>query len=205
MKLVFDVLAESFLQLALFLLIPFFAWLIFRKKANQPFHQWIGFTKPPVPDFKKLIIVIIIQLLLWTVLIPFTEPIMQYSATTDYSRDGFNITAVLCVLLFSFIKTGLSEEILFRGFLAKRLINTLGFVKGTIIQAVIFGLLHSFIYLSGCGILVTVLVVSEAALSGALSVYMNEKIFNGSIIPSWIFHGICNCIPAFAAFVFTGV
>ncbi len=45
--------------------------------------------------------------------------------------------------LFGIIQTGLSEEILFRGFLAKRLISRFGFATGNLLlsMAEAFGLL----------------------------------------------------------------
>ena len=40
------------------------------------------------------------------------------------------------------IQTGLSEEILFRGFLGKRLIAKFGFAVGNVVQGLLFGTLH---------------------------------------------------------------
>ena len=48
--------------------------------------------------------------------------------------------------LFGIIQTGLSEEILFRGFLAKRLISRFGFATGNLPQGLVFGLLHGAMF-----------------------------------------------------------
>ena len=50
---------------------------------------------------------------------------------------------------FGIFQTGLSEEILFRGFLAKRLISRFGFATGNLLQGLVFGILHlSLIHIS---------------------------------------------------------
>lgn len=44
--------------------------------------------------------------------------------------------------LYAFLRTALSEEILFRGFVLKAIKNKAGFYAGNTVQALIFGLLH---------------------------------------------------------------
>lgn len=201
MNIILNTFLESIIQLALFTFVPIVCWLIFRRKVNQPFHEWIGIKKPKLTDVKKLLITVITLILFWLLPSKILSSTMADSATTMYSKDGFSLSAVICILLFSFIKTGLSEEVFFRGFIAKRLINAIGFIKGNIIQAIIFGLAHSFIYLSGCGFFITAAIVAETAITAFLIGYINEKLFNGSIIPTWLLHAAFNCIPAFMAFI----
>ena len=55
--------------------------------------------------------------------------------------------AILMILIMAILKTSLSEEIFFRGFVAKRLIAITNFQIGNTIQAIIFGLIHSLLFL----------------------------------------------------------
>lgn len=194
-----DTIIGSFLQVLLFSLIPFLTWLIFARKKEPSFFKWIGLTKPAIREWKLVLLVIAAGLLLWVLVTPLLNPLMNQSATTDYSRDGFTPLALIQVLFMSFIKTGLSEEILFRGFLGKRLISKFGFAVGNTIQAVLFGAAHSFIILSGCGIMLTLALVAIAAVIGWLQGLLNEKAANGSIFPSFLLHGISNTVTGVMA------
>lgn len=48
----------------------------------------------------------------------------------------------VAVLLIHALKTGLSEEILFRGFIGKRMMARFDFVSGNLLQELLFALLH---------------------------------------------------------------
>ncbi len=97
------------------------------------------------------------------------------------------------------IANGLAEEILFRGFLTKRFINVFGQLKGILLQAVFFALMHNVLYLVA-GLEVSlwyhVLMFIYTGLGALQLAYLNEKLFNGSIWPSVCFHGIGNFISA---------
>ena len=93
-------------------------------------------------------------------------------------------------------KTSLSEEILFRGFIAKRLIAKLGYQRGNILQATIFGLIHLALFLALIGpqlpFLIGIFVFS--GLAGYIMQHINEKHSAGSIIPGWLAHGFGNTV-----------
>jgi uncharacterized protein len=110
--------------------------------------------------------------------------------------SGSTITILLITALF---KTSLSEEILFRGFIAKRLINSLGFKNGNILQALIFGLLHLllFVFLTKATVFSLTLILIFSSFAGWTIGYIKEKYANGSIIPGWLAHGIGNSISYF--------
>ncbi len=101
---------------------------------------------------------------------------------------------------FSFIiaatlKTSLSEEIFFRGFLAKRLISVTNFQIGNIVQAVVFGIIHTLLFMSITENIIFLIIIFVFPTVGAyLKTYINEKLGNGSIIPGWIAHGTANLI-----------
>jgi len=50
---------------------------------------------------------------------------------------GNGIKALVPAFIYSFIQTGLSEEIFFRGFLEKRLIRKFGFQIGNAMQSIL--------------------------------------------------------------------
>jgi membrane protease YdiL (CAAX protease family) len=92
-------------------------------------------------------------------------------------------------------KTSFSEEILFRGFIAKRLIGYLGYLKGNIIQAIIFGIIHAALFAFITSNIIFLIIIFVVPSIGAyVSVYLNEKMANGSIIPGWISHGLANIL-----------
>ena len=67
-------------------------------------------------------------------------------SASAYARLG--AAAVLPALTEAFLDSGAAEEILFRGFLCKRLCGRLGTVGGVAVQAVLFGLMHNLLYLA---------------------------------------------------------
>ena len=62
------------------------------------------------------------------------------TATSDFA--GMGLSALPSAILYAFVQTAFAEEILFRGFLLKRLVAKLGFKNGNAIQSILFGLLH---------------------------------------------------------------
>jgi membrane protease YdiL (CAAX protease family) len=83
--------------------------------------------------------------------------------------------------------------------LNKRLCNKFGTVKGIIIQAVLFGLMHNVMYiLAGLdvGLWYHTLMFAVTGVGALLLGWLNEKIFNGSIIPSILLHGAGNFISS---------
>jgi membrane protease YdiL (CAAX protease family) len=94
------------------------------------------------------------------------------------------------------VKTALTEEIFFRGLIAKRLISWLGFSVGNLIHALIFGAVHLLIFLIPGGPKFTPLLGAAFLLlpgaSGWLMAFANEKAGNGSIAPGWMIHALGN-------------
>lgn len=115
-------------------------------------------------------------------------------ATNQFYGKG--IKALFPALIYAFIQTGLSEEILFRGFLMKRLSNKFGFQLGNVLQSLVFGLMHGVLFFSNIAILAVCFITIFTAIVGWLLGWMNEKEADGSIIPSWIMHGIVNFLSA---------
>ena len=95
----------------------------------------------------------------------------------------------------SFIQQAMAEEILFRGFIAKRLIAKTGLLARNLIQAAIFGSIHVLFSMSDSRNLMaySIIFISTAA-GGWLLGCLSEKLYNGSIIPSILLHGFGNFI-----------
>lgn len=107
--------------------------------------------------------------------------------------------AVLPALIYSFLQTGLSEEIFFRGFLMRIFIDAFGFNIGNFIQGLLFGVLHGIIFFSVLGITQVLIVVFITGATGLLMGWINEKQSGGSIVSSWLLHGLANLIASVIA------
>lgn len=114
--------------------------------------------------------------------------------------SGMGAAAVPAAFVYAFIQTGLTEEILFRGFILKRTANKFGFAAGNTVQAVLFGLLHGIPFgLSTHNIAVTFLLTLLPAAIGWYMGWLNEKRCGGSIFSSRIVHGTMNLIVTILA------
>jgi membrane protease YdiL (CAAX protease family) len=114
-------------------------------------------------------------------------------------RDsGLSAETIGVVLIVAFLKTGLSEEIFFRGLIAKRLIAWLGFPIGNTLQALLFGAVHLLIFVVPGGPafdpLAATAFVAVTGTAGWVMGWINERLGNGSIAPSWLMHGLGNAI-----------
>ena len=106
---------------------------------------------------------------------------------------GMGLNGIPLALMYGYIRTGLSEEIVFRGFILKRIQNRFGFIIGNTVQAILFGLLHGIPF--GLVTQNIFVVVCLTILPGAFGWYqgwLNEKRCGGSIVPSWLLHGTMN-------------
>lgn len=198
--------SSAFIQLALFISVPLMVYLLkrIRRQEGTPlegFWQWLGVKKPL--SFKPLlkpmgltfILSLIIMLIpLWGLmhfnLLDYSQFLMQ-----DFQNQPFSIGLLVLLLLNAWIKTALSEEILFRGFIGKGLQRKLGFQTAMIGQGILFGLPHGLpLILSGGSILAGLVLIISAALVGMLQFGLNEKYAEGSIAPSFIVHGLMNTL-----------
>ena len=188
----------ALVQLFLFSLIPFIFWLIFgRKKEN--FFKWIGLKK--IKHQGKPWVTLCAIVAATGLYIGITIAVLGFlpegvtTAGSDFAGKGF--IAFPAVLAYGFIRTGLSEEVVFRGFLLKRFAEKFGFVAGNTIQAVLFGLMHGVPFgLATHNIPVAIVMTLLPGAFGWFQGWMNEKRFGGSIVPSWLLHGTINVIVA---------
>lgn len=203
MELILSSITTMIVNLIIFSIIPLIWWLVFhRKKAN--FFTWLGFKKPHL-EAKWWMLLIFAVLYFFFYHFDFTvfisEEAMEVLENSDSIADnvykGLGFAAVIPALIENFIANGVAEEILYRGFLCKRLCSKFGTVPGLVVQAVLFGLMHNALYiLAGIPVdfsyhLLMFLFTGTGAL---LLGFLNEKIYNGSLWPSILLHGMGNFI-----------
>ena len=188
----------ALVQVLLFSLIPLIFWLIFARR-KQNFFKWIGIKKiKHEGKWWGTACAILIATGLYMGLTLFAIRFLPEGVTTagsDFAGKGF--AAFPAVLAYGFIRTGLSEEIVFRGFLLKRFGEKVGFITGNIIQAILFGMMHGIPFgLATHNITVAIVMTILPGAFGWFQGWMNEKKFGGSIIPSWFLHGTINVMVA---------
>ena len=195
--------STALVNLIVFSAIPFLWWLIrYRKKTH--FFTWLGFYPP---KFQSRWYVLLLFALIYYFFYSFDFMQLVDQATLDYLESngsvsanafaGLGAAAILPALIENFIANGVAEEILFRGFLCKRLCAKLGTVPGIILQAALFALMHNLLYLVA-GMEVSLwfhcLMFCFTGAGALLLGWLNEKLYNGSIFPSILLHGAGNFI-----------
>ena len=195
-------LLSAILQILVFALIPFLVYLI-KTRSVKGFLDYIG-LKPSNSRANMLallvMLVIVVPLLTLIFLSKDFKAIMinPESVTGKIRQMGLGVEAIVTIMIAAILKTSLSEEIFFRGFVAKRLIAVTNFRTGNLIQALIFGIMHTLLFMLITNNVLFLTVIFIFPTAGAyLSVYLNEKMANGSIIPGWIAHASANLVSYF--------
>lgn len=120
-------LTNSIIQIIIFSLIPFLWWLITsRKKMN--FFEWIGLKKVNNIKENKLFAWIFSVLVLFLIISVFILYSLKNVNVASSEFTGLGIKALPSILIYAIFNTSLPEEILFRGFLLKRIGNKFGFI-----------------------------------------------------------------------------
>lgn len=118
---------------------------------------------------------------------------------------GLGVSAIPAIIVYAVFHTALPEEVLFRGFLLKRLANTFDFPAANLGQALLFGLLHGVMFLSLAGTVRTILIILLTGTIAWFMGYINEKYSDGSILPSWIIHIVSNLFSGMYSAFFVGL
>lgn len=188
----------ALLQLVMFALIPFIWWLVSARK-REGFFSWIGLKRVQFTGrFSTTLLVTLGAVACYGLLTKLVMASVPEGITTAGSSfAGMGVAALPAVFAYGFIRTGLSEEIVFRSFLLKRISGRWGFTAGNIIQALLFGALHGVPFgLATHNLLVTLIMTLLPGAFGWFQGWLNEKRAGGSIIPSWLLHGIINTVVA---------
>ncbi len=189
----------AILQIIILTLIPFLVYVI-KKKSTKGFLRYIGLKKSTRKANCLAILACLlfaIPILILTLISTDFKEIMfnPTSVTGKFRQMGIGLNSIFILIIVAVFKTSFAEEILFRGFIAKRLISIMGYQKGNIIQSIIFGIIHTALFAMITTNIFFLLVIFTVPSVGAyISTYLNEKVGNGSIIPSWISHGLANIL-----------
>ena len=196
-------LISSVLQVLVFSLIPFLVFLI-QKKTVRGFFDWIGIKKTTMKANLMAVATSGVFIVSGIGLAVFSEEIKSIlvdpnSVSGRIKAMGLSGESIAILLMLAWIKTSLSEEIFFRGFVAKRLISVIGYQKGNIIQALIFAIIHVLLFylITQASVAFLVFIFFLSGMAGYLIVIIKEKYGNGSIIPGWIAHGSGNMVSYF--------
>lgn len=193
-----EIIATIF-QIFIFSLIPFLVFVI-KKRTFKGFLDYIGVKKS---NAKAIGLGVLASIILLTpmLLLTFTSESFQEIMFDPNSITGklrameFGVNSIGILLVVAVFKTAFAEEILFRGFIAKRLISVLGFKKGNILQSLIFGILHTLLFAAITTNLIHLsLIFIFPTIAAYIFAQINEKKAGGSINPSWIAHGLANVI-----------
>ena len=192
-------LINAVLQVLAFTAVPFLVYLAV-KKSPRGFLSSIGLRKTTTraallsPLVSLAIAVPILSLT--AINEDFYAAMTNPSSVTGAVRAmGPGVATIVIIVIIAVIKTALAEEIFFRGFVAKWLIRWLGFKAGALIQAVIFGAIHTLLFLTiSSDPLFLAVTFIFPALGGYLMVCINERLGQGSIIPGWIAHAVANLL-----------
>lgn len=191
---------STIFQILVVILIPFLFYVI-KYKTLVGFFNYIG-LKGTTKKANFLSLIALFAILVSSLGIAALSSELKEALTSQYSvagklkQMGLNTASVTLLLIIALFRTSLSEEIFFRGFVAKRLTNRLGFQMGNLVQAAIFGLMHLLMVfmLSRLTALLLVYAFVFSAVAGYIIGYIKEKAGNDSIIPGWIAHGLGNAI-----------
>lgn len=200
-----NLLNSSVIQVLLFVFIPFIWWVVTARKKTSFFH-WIGLKKPVIKNKKLYLLSFSFTLILFLIM-PFIIPLLVEStdtATSQFYGQGLSFSSLLSILIYSFVQTSLSEELFFRGFLTKRLINKFGFQTGNFIQGLTFGLMHGILFVSEVGLFKALIIILITGVIGSMLGWINEKQSDGSIVSSWLFHGLSNMFASVMALLQLG-
>lgn len=192
---------NTLFQLAVVLIIAGLVYLVAGKKRGK-FTNFVGLTAPTGTSMAWALFAAFILAPATIALFYFTplrEAAMADNTIAGRIRGlGLGRETFALIAIIALAKTSLTEEIFFRGLIAKRLIGWLGFTAGNTIHAALFGAIHLLIFVvpggPAFGPVVAAAFFGITGASGWLMAYLNERVGGGSIAPSWLVHGVANLI-----------
>jgi membrane protease YdiL (CAAX protease family) len=173
---------------------------LFAGRNRGGFLQFTGLTGPTASSLKwafgMALLVVPLTLALF-LLTPLHEAATAGNTIAGKLKaQGFGPETAAVIALVALVKTSLTEEIFFRGLIAKRLIRLLGFAAGNALHAAIFAAVHLLIFVVPGGpefnpaVAGAIFVITGGG--GWLMAWLNERRGNGSIAPGWLLHALSN-------------
>ena len=187
---------NSVLQIITFGIIPYAYWFITARK-QQKLVEWIGLKK--IEGGKKTVISIILISIIFMILGGLILYALKDVKIATSKFIGLGVGAIPSIVIYATFNTSFPEELIFRGFILKRLLNIFGFNIANFMQAFLFGLLHGVMFFGLVGMIKTILIIIFTSAIAWFMGYINEKYSNGSILPSWIIHSISNLFSGICA------
>ncbi|WP_027626122.1 CPBP family intramembrane glutamic endopeptidase [Clostridium lundense] len=181
-------------NILLFSIIPM-VWYLLKEKTFKGFIHSLGIYKPEKINILKVAIIVTTVYLI-TLGANIIVIVTENSGRNSVDLQGYKAAELFIYLLIYGMKTGIAEEIFFRGFIAKKFIKRLGFSKGNVIQAIVFASPH-FVILGSASIADIIVRIMNAFLLGYVFGYIMDRKCQGSIIPCMISHIIINMISSF--------
>lgn len=197
-------LTSAILQLLIFMAIPF-VWYFITNKRVVGFWNWIGIKVAPKPPVKMMLYILIgffIALIIPYMWLYRTGNLNYQGFTVDsFRQDGWSFQTIFVILVWAVLQTSLSEEILFRGFLCKRLCHKFGETAGNLIQALIFGMIHIAALPENNLLALCSVVLLTGGIGYALG-WLSLKKAEGSILYGWAIHATVNILSPIFVFTF---
>ncbi len=191
---------STILQIIAFAMVPFIFFL-FRKERSETFFHYIGLYRSSGKSVIYVVLASLIFIIAGIGLIFMDDGIRAIvisppTVTGELRQMGFNLDSIIILLTIALLKTSFSEEIFFRGFIARRLISIFGFQTGNILQAIIFGLVHLLLFgfMTKATLIPLIFIFIFSTTAGWVIGYIKERYAGGSIIPGWIAHGVGNAL-----------
>ena len=195
---------SAVLQLLIFLSIPF-VWYLLTQKRVTGFFKWLGLKTAPTPPLKIMFCILVgfLVVLFLPYLWLYRSGNLNYQGFTvdAFRQTGWSIETFTVILIWAVVQSSLSEEILFRGFLCKRLCNKWGETMGNALQALIFGMVH-IVALPDKNLLAMFLIVSLTGGIGYALGWLSLKKARGSILYGWVIHAVVNILSPILVFTF---
>ena len=192
---------SAVLQVLLFAAPPFITYVVTRRTVSG-FRRYVGLYACPPQALvgAGVVFVVTAPFAVGVYLIPSLREVAMAGtsaaariAALDPSAETFAI-----ILVVACIQTGLAEEVLFRGFIAKRLIAWLGFQRGNALQSAVFMLPHLLLFVgpgrAAVGLAGLALATGLPAVVAWLAGWLNERRGGGSILPGWAVHSAANTL-----------
>lgn len=189
MNLLIEKIISSILQIFIFTVLPFFWWFVTARK-DKSFFEWIGLKN--ITGGKKTWTAIIIVSILFILVGMVTLFTIKNVKTATSNFSGLGVKAIPAIIIYAALNTALPEELIFRGFILKRVMKISSFNIANIVQALMFGLLHGIMFSSLVGNIKVIFII---LITGVVAWFMgriNEIYSDGSILPSWIIHTVSN-------------
>ncbi len=189
------------LQIAIAVALTLIGYALAGRKRGSYFH-FVGLL-PMTARALRITLLASLVLIPASIAVIYLTPLHEAAAASNTVAGklrgvGFSVETVMLIAIMAVFKTGLAEEILFRGLVAKTLIRWFGFLTGNSLQALLFGAIHGLIFIAPGGPafdpLLALGVIGVPAAGAFVMASINERVAGGSIAPGWIIHALSNLI-----------